>query len=143
MTDSFTAQVNAIIEKNAKLLIAVGRAAIGDVIDDASTTKAKGGRMPVKTGFLRKSGAANIGSMPRGPTRGDADQLYASADQYGETGQIRTVLAALEPGDTFYFGWSAEYANVQNTYNGFLDGALQNWQGYVKARASEAIRRSK
>lgn len=143
MTDSFSKQVEAMIGDNVKLLVAVARSAIGDVINEASTSKFKGGKMPVKTGFLRASGKAAIGQMPSGPNRGDPNIQYPSADTYASEGHINVILAQMKSGDTFYFGWTAEYANVQNVYNGFMDAAIQNWPMYVMKRAEEAKRRKK
>lgn len=131
------------IEGNVTLLTAVARAAIGDVINEASTSRFKGGKMPVKTGFLRASGKASLTGMSVGAVKGDPETQYASADTYSSEGHINVVLAQMKAGDTFYFGWTAEYANTQNTYNGFMDAAIQNWQGYVNVRANEARRRKK
>ncbi len=131
------------IDNNVALLMGVARASIGDVINEATTSRFKGGKMPVKTGFLRASGKASLTGFPVGATKGDPDMQYPSADQYASEGHINVVLAQMKPGDTFYFGWTAEYANTQNTYNGFMDGAIQNWQGYVNVRANEAKRRKK
>lgn len=141
MTSSFGKDVDLLIEKNIALLTAVARQSIEDVVDQASLAKAKGGRMPVKTGFLRQSGKSSLSGFPTGPARGDPNISYPSVDNYSQDAGVQTTLASLNPGETFYFGWTAEYANIQNVYNGFLDAAIQNWPTIVRKNAANAIKR--
>ena len=121
--ENIETQIDRIVIKTEARLLAVARQGIADTIAETQKPKAQGGRMPVLTGFLRASGVAAVNSIPRGPTKGLKTQGYSWA---GES--INIVLAQMKLGDTFYWGWTAIYANVQEIRNGFLGGALMNWQ---------------
>ena len=54
MANNFSDAVKEFSEKSKKRVLAVSRAAIQDVINEAQTPVAKGGKMPVDTGFLRR-----------------------------------------------------------------------------------------
>lgn len=120
-------------ETEARMLAVVQDAAL-HTVNDMQTPTAKGGRMRVDTGFLRASGRGAIGQMPSGPSQKPEDApvgqytgIYDTFDGY----PLGAVLQDLKLGDTFYFGWTAAYAPVRNTYDGFMDTAIQNWQGYI------------
>ena len=111
-----------------KRMIALARQSIQDVIDNAQTAVAKGGRMRVDTGFLRASGQASLNGMPTGPTRGELTE----PNSYSYDGStVEVSLGNLQLGATFYFGWTAAYAAIREVYDGFLDGALQHWPRIV------------
>lgn len=131
------------VRQNKDVLLTVARAAAGEVADRAQVAKGKeGGRMPVKTGFLRASGQSSLLGMPYGPQRGEKNQKYPSEDKYTDTASVGLDLANMKLGDTFYFGWTAEYAATQEAYNGFLDTQLQDWQQIVDDKVAEVKRRS-
>lgn len=140
-TGSFSATIDSWVADTKERLVAVTRAAVGDVINEAQTPKAKGGHMPIDTGFLRASGTSHLNSLPSGPTRGESKvpNSYPSADDYTSTSQVGVDLAAMNIDDIFYFGWTAEYARKQNLDNGFVDAAIQNWQSHVSKRANELM----
>lgn len=117
-----------IITVSDERMIFVARQSIADVIDNAQTAVAKGGRMRVKTGFLRASGQASLLGMPQGPTRGTREEPDSYA--YNEA-TTESVLGNLTLGATFFFGWTANYAEVRELYDGFLEGAMQHWQRIV------------
>lgn len=130
------------VRENKAILLTVARAAAGEVADRAQVPKGKGGRMPVVTGFLRSSGQSSLNGMPYGPTRGEPDKTYPSDDKYTNTASVAADLNAMQLGDTFYFGWTAEYAGTQEAYNAFLDTQLQNWQQILDEKIAEIKRRS-
>jgi len=140
MAESFSAQVSAIVLKHKELAEIVARESIQRLVDQAQTPKAKGGNMPVDTGFLRASGQMSYTGMPTGPTRGreregeESGVIYPSSDVF-------TMLAGFSIGVTAFFGWSAAYARKQNLYNGFLDKAVNNWQKIVDATVRDVIKR--
>ena len=144
MTDSFADQVAAIVNKNIKVLEAVTRQSIQDVVNRAqlqgpsvaNPTGGKGGDMPVDTGFLRASAAASLQGWPTGPTN-NPQKLPYSWDDNG----VVTALAALKLGDTFYFGWTADYAVEMNVRYAFMDKPIQNWKDYVRNNAINAAKR--
>lgn len=122
-----------VIDTEQKMLIVV-RESISAVVEEAQKPVAVGGKMRVKTGFLRATGLAQIGSVPSGPSKS------ASTINYNwEGNQLGITLAKLKIGDTFYFGWTANYAKYREAYDGFLESAVQKWQSYV----DESIRRFK
>src|SRR3954470_7237739 len=60
---TFTAQVRAAVAKRKDLMREVYIEAVEDHIDIMQTTKAAGGNMPVRDGFLRASLKAGIGHV--------------------------------------------------------------------------------
>lgn len=151
-TGSFSATIDSWVADTKERLVAVTRAAVGDVINEAQLPGPsvanpgadKGGKMPIATGFLRASGTSHLNSLPSGPTRGESKELnsYPSADDYTSTPQVGVDLAAMSIDDIFYFGWTAEYARAMNLKYGFVDAAIQNWQSHVSKRANELMKRS-
>lgn len=124
----FTTQVDTFVINTKERMLAVVRQSISNVIEDVQTPVAKGGRMRVKTGFLRSSGGASLNAPPTGPTRGDPKRTYTWAAE-----SINTVLAKMKLGDAFYFGWTAHYAKYREIYDGFLESGAQKWQTHVNA----------
>lgn len=127
----FTTQVDQIIINTQARLLAVVKGAISDVIEEAQTPTAKGGKMRVKTGFLRSTGIASLNAPVSGPDNGDKKAAYAWAND-----SISLMLLRLNFGDVFYFGWTAKYAKYREAYDGFLESALQKWQIYVDKRVA-------
>lgn len=119
-------QIDTIVIKTEARMLAVMRQSIANVVEDAQTPVAKGGRMRVKTGFLRASGLASLNAAPSGPRVGDKKKTYA-----WEGESVNTVLAKMKIGDAFYFGWTAGYAKYREVFDGFLESAIQKWQNHV------------
>lgn len=138
----FRAQVHRIIRRNRALLTMVAQESVQRLIHRAQTPKAKGGKMPLDTGFLRASGRMSLTGMPTGPVRGvevkgaapkgrskaakaerEERQVYSSPDTVS--------ISGFKLGTSIFFGWTAIYARRQNLYNGFLDSAIRNWQKIV------------
>ena len=125
MANSFTADLRSFSEKAQRRARDVARQSIQDVIEDAQTPKAKGGRMPVDTGFLRNSLVSGI----------DRNYGAPSPESYVLT------IAGLEIGDTAHFAWTAEYAMAQElgtskmAGNHFAGVAAAKWPQIVKANA--------
>jgi hypothetical protein len=65
----FTAQIDEFIRKSQVLTTGVVREAAQSMIEEAQTSRFKGGKMPRVTGFLTNSGKAQIGSLPSGESR--------------------------------------------------------------------------
>lgn len=136
MVKKFSAQVDDIVAMYDKRLTAVARQSTQQLVNEANTPKAKGGKMPVVFGFLRASGQMSLTGMPSGPTRPEKDQKYEYTDA-----TVITSLASLKIGGSIFYGWTAVYARVQNVYNGFLDSAVQNWPRIVDGVVEEVKRR--
>lgn len=128
MAKTFAAQLADIRGLTVKRIEAVAKQSIQDVVDDMQTPKAKGGRMPVDTGFLLNSLVSGLdGSF--GPP---------GADSY--TG----VIAGMEIGDVVRFAYTAEYAVHQElgtsrfAGNHFMGAAAAKWPAFVAANAARA-----
>lgn len=128
----FSTQVRKYVSTYEDRLTAVVRQSVQDVTKVAQKPTAKGGKMRVKTGFLRRSGQLSLTGMPSGPVRGDPEGTY----EY-DTNTIVTVLSQFKLGMTIYFGWTAEYAKYREAYDGFLASAVQDWKKIVAKNVSK------
>lgn len=124
----FTAQIDAFAEQaKAKLELVVKQSA-QDVGDLAQRPVAKGGNMPIDTGFLRNSLVAGL----NGSTSLSGPDAYVLA------------IAGMELGDSVLFGWTANYARyVEYGTQGragrfFMLNAAQQWQAIVARNAEKA-----
>ena len=121
-------QMDAIVIRTQERILAVTKQAIYDTVMESQKKKTDGGKMPIITGFLRRTGLSSLNTPPSGPIRGERNKTYTwSGDS------VLKVLSTMKLGDVFYFGWSAIYARKQNARHGFLDAALMNWQRNVDA----------
>lgn len=132
MAKTFEQQVASFTDGGERALLAVARDAISEVAEQANTPVSKGGRMRVDTGFLRASAVAELNQIPSGPTEGRARSAGETGAIYSPNAEsLNLVLAKMKLGDTVFFGWTARYAKYRETYDAFLETALQNWQGIV------------
>lgn len=136
MAKTFSAQVDDWIRKSENLLNGVIQEASQRVVDEALTPRAKGGRHPVDTGFLRNSCEASLGGMPSGPT-----SAKDGAPQGGND-QVKLTIARMRPGDKIWFGWTANYAPYMEARYAFVRMAAQKWQSTVTLVAREMVRRA-
>ena len=120
------ADMEAIVDRTEQKMIDVVRASIRDVVNEMQQPVAKGGRMRVDTGFLRASGRASTTGFPSGVGQRPAEGTFTYD---GEA--VNAVLLSLNFGDTFYWGWVANYAPYRELYDGFMEAALQNWSRIV------------
>jgi HK97 gp10 family phage protein len=137
---TFTAQVDEWARKSEARMIAVVRDAAQKTRDLMQIPTEKGGNMPVDTGTLRNSIQAGINAPKVAPAFRPANPY-----DYDEAGTA-LVIAGLEPGDTLYLTYSANYARfVEYGANGrpgrgFVRLATQKWKRTVAASAIEARR---
>jgi len=124
--ENLVPQLDRIVVNTEARLLAVVRQSISDTVEEAQVPTKKGGKMRVRTGFLRSSGVAALNAAPTGPRKGDPKGTYT---WNGDS--ITAVLAKMKIGDTFYFGWTAHYAKHREAFDGFLESALMNWQNNV------------
>ena len=101
--------------KSSDHMEAVAKQAIQDMTDDIQRPRASGGRMPVDTGFLRNSAGASLGGSPA----------------TGDLSSLEGALINMQIGDTYTFGWGANYARFMNNKYGFLSLPVQDWNNYV------------
>lgn len=138
---NFKANVDKFILDTEDRIMAVVKKSIDDLVKDASKPVKDGGRMPVDTGFLRLSGTGAINQLPEGEGKGRERQPGETGVIYKSdpSGSILPLLQKLKWGDTFYYGWTAVYANVQNVRYAFLDSPAQNWYYYIKKNTQQFI----
>ena len=101
-------------------LEAVWKTAAQDIVREIQTPRAKGGKMPVDTGFLRNSFAADVNKVPSG----NGSTAYTS-------GPISIVINRAKIGDTVVFGWAPQYSVYMEARYSFVRHAAQNWQQIV------------
>lgn len=132
--NTLSADIQDFVVKSEDRLLAVMRSSLRDVVEDMQTPVAKGGRMRVDTGFLRASGRSSLDGFPSGvgqkPAGAPVGQYTGVYDDFDGTA-LNATLLEMKLGDTFFWGWVAEYAPIREIYDGFMDTAIQNWQGYV------------
>lgn len=141
---SFAAQVSAWASAEMERAEAVYQTAAQTVANEVRTPVASGGRMPVKTGNLRRSLMASTSSMPT---------IIEGKQQFSDS-PIELVIAGAELGGTIYLGFQAAYAARMNygfvgqdslgrLYNqagfGFVDAVSQRWPQIV-AEAEATVR---
>ncbi len=127
----FEAQVSAWARKAQARTDAVVKTAAAKVFEVAQTPRARGGRMPVDTAFLRATGSAALNRLPAGPSRpgeGNPGDWEAS---------VTLTIAGMRAGDTIYMGWTAVYARKMEERYGFMKGAAAQWQSIVAQSAAE------
>lgn len=112
-------------------LNAVAKQSLQELVEEVQTPRAKGGNMRVDTGFLRASGQGAIGNMPSGPSRrpDDTEARYDDGSLVPDTTVL--TIARLKLGETFYFGWTANYAKYREAKDAFLRRGVQNWSHIV------------
>lgn len=133
------AQIDAFVLATEKRMVACVRQSVQNTADIAQWPRAKGGRMPVDTGFLRASGQMSLNGLPSGPVRGEKTEpnSYKTPDQTSIV-----ALSQFELGNSIFFGWSANYARKQNLRTGFFDMAVKDWPNIVARVCAEIRRRS-
>lgn len=128
MTGTFTAQIESFAAKSKAKIELVFKQSAQDVFEIAQRPVAKGGRMPVDTGFLRNSFVAGL----------NGSTSLSGADAYA------LVIAGADLGDVVFGGWTAEYARhieygtSRMVGRHFALGAAQEWQRIVAANVEKA-----
>lgn len=109
---SFTAQIDQFIASSKDLAEAVIKDAAQSMATSANTQEEKGGLMRVKTGFLRNSIAAEIGTMPSGES---VNSSPAVRRPEWEPMALMASINNLKLGDVLYIGWTANYAEYRES----------------------------
>jgi len=133
---SFSAQVSEWAAAEMERAEAVYQTAAQTVANEVRTPVAEGGRMPIKTGNLRRSLMASTSTMP---TIIEGKQTFSD-------NPVELVIAGAELGGVVYLGFQAAYAARMNygfvgedslgrSYNqagyGFVDAVAQRWPQIV------------
>lgn len=135
-TKTFRAQVEDQVRLVERRLDATFKNAAKRVINEAQRPQAKGGLMPVQTGFLRNSGRAGTGDLPKGPIRGNKGRSY-DWERMSQA-EVMALINNTPVGEKIFFGWTAAYARRREYEDGFLRGAMAQWQWYVAEEATRA-----
>ncbi len=144
----FGAQVDAWIRESKARITAVFHEATQRTVSLAQLPVAKGGRMPVDTGFLRYGIRASLSAMP--PVIPTSHGVHGAHYEYAP-GEISLVINQAKLGQTIYIGYTAsyaayvEYGTSKRPARGFVGNAALQWQATVnqvvenlKARAGVA-----
>lgn len=138
--DKFKTDIADFIKVSDERMVALMQKSINDVVDIAQTPVAKGGKMRVDTNFLRHSGAGSLEKFPSGESHSDLRE--PNSHKY-DGSSLMLVLSKMKVGDTFYWGWVAHYARYREIYDGFMGGAIQQWNKIVAANTEEIRKRIK
>lgn len=127
-------------EKAVKRATDVRNAAAQDMVREVTKTVRQGGRLPIRTGNLRRSLLASTSAMP---AMGGLGERYT-----GSTPGL--VIAQARLSDTIWLGFQANYARRMNygfigqdslgrTYHNqgfhFIEAAAKKWPEFVASRA--------
>lgn len=129
---TFSADLERWIRKSERRMEAVVKQSAQAVIEIAQTPQAKGGLMPVDTGFLRNTGVIALNSAPSGPAQAEEGDPGA-----WDVSSITLTINDVEIGDTIVFGWSAVYARKMEERYGFAQSAAMQWPSVVAVTANE------
>ncbi|KRG47345.1 hypothetical protein ARC20_03170 [Stenotrophomonas panacihumi] len=137
MASKFGDQVKSFAERAKLRQQAIFRESAQELLDEANTPEAQGGKMPVDTSFLRNSSAASTDGVPS--AGGAVPQL---------------VFLGLEIGQSVWIGWTAAYAmRIEHGFygedrlgrkyaqagKGFARAAAQNWP-FIVQRATLKVK---
>ena len=143
MMGKFEQQINQAARKYEKRYRAMARLAVQDTISMAQRTRGEGGRMRIDTGFLRASIQAGLNTMPQGQTvneggHGGKNKYPPGAQVSGEPTSV--VLLKWNPvkGQDLFVGWTANYARIRESKDGYLRGAVEKWDQTVFKAAKKA-----
>jgi hypothetical protein len=151
----FSQQVNAWVRASKERMLAVRNQAIEELVEEIQTPVAKGGRMPVATGYLRSSFVAALGRAPLQATSrptvvGKAGLAKAGLPRFAapDAGALTLVLLSAKLTDTVTVGWTANYAaHVEFGAQGrparrFASLGIQRWPQIVESVAARAMART-
>ncbi|WP_435170824.1 hypothetical protein [Falsirhodobacter sp. 1013] len=141
MASGFAATISAWAAATKQRQTAVFRSSAQRVANEVRQTVNEGGRMPIKTGNLRRSLLASTTALPT---------VSTAKDFSDQSGEITLTIGTAELGQTVYLGFQAAYARRLNngfvgedskgrSYNQegyhFIEGVAQQWQRIVSEEA--------
>ena len=137
MANDYKLTIKRSVADTEEMALAILKTAIASlVIDEMQRSRYEGGKIPIDTGFLIQSGAAALNMPPVGESIKPDGSLPL---QFAwEQGQFFVILDKMKIDDTFYFGWTAEYAEDQNNIWQWVERAVAHWQQHVDAAVGRA-----
>lgn len=131
---TLVADLEDIIDRTEQKMLDVITLSLQDATINMQTPVSRGGKMRVDTGFLRASARSSLSGFPSGngvrPADAPVGQYTGVYDDW-DGNSVTATLINLKLGDTFYFGWVANYAPARELYDGFMEASLQNWPRFV------------
>lgn len=137
---NFDAQVSEWVAQTKERIEVVFKTATQELFYGCLTPVTQGGRMRVKTGFLRASFSASldapIGRVTTNPNPTGTDEIYSV-----DSGAISLTINQAELGQTIYGMFTANYARPREygsrgkPGDGFVLAAASRWQEYVNEAA--------
>lgn len=142
MATTFAAQMAQFRDKTREQMKAVLQRSVQDVLEEALRSESLGGRLPVKTGFLRNSLVSELNGTTSWPVTHPPKDGSAG----GGSPHYLLTVAEMEPGDIARFAFTAAYAarmeygfvgedSKGRTYNQqgrhFVEGAAAQWPAIV------------
>lgn len=121
---SFSTDVLKFNQKTRYKIAGIIRDSVQDLADEVSTPTARGGLMPVDTGFLRNSIKASTTGTPVG-----------SGETQGDYNEVGIIVANWKFKDILRLGWTAAYANKMNDKYGFFTAGIQRFVHIVNNNA--------
>ena len=112
---------------------AVIKESVQELAEDVVKPRARGGNMPVDTGFLRNSIAAAVNSVPSGEPEG-----FSQADL--DLQPTVLVINNVKAGDRLVLGFTANYAKYMEAKYFFVRHSAQNWDRHVGKAVKKVIR---
>lgn len=131
---TLVADLEGIIDRTEQKMTDVIILALQDTVINMQTPVGRGGKMRVDTGFLRASARSSLEGFPSGDGMRPADAPvgeYTGIYDNWEVSSVTATLINLKLGDTFYFGWVANYAPTRELYDGFMESSIKNWPRFV------------
>jgi hypothetical protein len=137
---SFQAQINDWVSQTNQRIESVFKSSAQDVIELMQTPVAKGGNLPVDTGFLRASLQVNL----IGPVATIKDNLFTTPNSAPDwnSSDLTLSLVNFDIGKTIWATYGANYAaHVHYGANGrvgrqFVTLAAQKWVSIVNRNAA-------
>lgn len=129
-------QADLWVRKCQKRMDIVSKESVARLVDASTKTapgKSRGGT--VKPGFIPVRDGFLAGSL--------VSELNGGRQSGGNPSGVKLNVAGMKGGDSFVFGWTANYARVQH-YKGWLwaEIAASSWPSIVKGATAEAILRA-
>lgn len=129
MAKSFSDTIAQWNRRQVLAMEAVVKEAAQELTEDVVSPRAKGGNMPVDTGFLRNSIAAAVNSIPSGE----------SSDIF----DMQSVILAInkvKAGDRLVIGFTANYARYMEAKYFFVRHSAQDWPKFVTNATNKVAR---
>lgn len=136
MPKSFSDTISKWTARQELAMESVAKEAAQGLSEEVTKPRAKGGRMPVDTGFLRNSFAAAVNSIPRGEAAGSDGFSKTDFDMQ----PIVLTINKLKAGDRLVLGFTANYARAMEFRYFFVRSAAQNWPIHIEKATKKVAR---